>query len=84
MLSRRPFKGSANTKTGVPPQGGGDGTGRVSNISFSGLQTCNISQAIYINKYYYKVEDPENYCDTSILEFGDLTLSHLSRQSVEL
>lgn len=72
------FKSWVGVEEGVPPQGGGGGTGRVSNISFSGLETHNTTQAIYINKFYYKVADQANYCDTSTLEFEDLSFSHVS------
>ena len=66
------FKSWVGHAEGTPPQGGGGGTGRVSNVSFSDLTTANTSQAIYVNKCYYKVADQANYCDTSTLEFQNL------------
>lgn len=71
------FKSWVGVEEGVPPQGGGGGTGRVSNISFDSLETSDTSQAIYINKCYYKVADQANYCDTSTLEFEHLRFSHI-------
>ncbi|KIV85759.1 hypothetical protein PV11_01419 [Exophiala sideris] len=72
------FKSWVGKEEGTPPQGGGGGTGRVSNITFSGLTTHNTSQAVFINKCYYKVADQANYCDTSTLEFEDLNFSDVS------
>jgi galacturan 1,4-alpha-galacturonidase len=72
------FKSWVGVEEGAPPQGGGGGTGRVSNVSFDGLKTSNTSQAIFINKCYYKVADQAHYCDTSTLEFEDLSFSNVS------
>lgn len=69
------FKSWVGKEEGQPPQGGGGGTGRVSNVTFSGLTTHNTSQSVYINKCYFKVPDQANYCDTSTLEFEDLRFS---------
>jgi hypothetical protein len=71
------FKSWVGVSEGQPPQGGGGGTGKVSNVSFSGLTTQGVSQAIFINKCYYKVADQANYCDTSTLEFEDLDFKHV-------
>jgi galacturan 1,4-alpha-galacturonidase len=72
------FKSWVGKEEGVPPQGGGGGTGLVSNITFDGLITHNTSQAVYINKCYSKVADQANYCDTSTLEFQNLHFSAVS------
>lgn len=72
------FKSWVGHEEGVPPQGGGGGTGRVSNVTFTDLTTHNVSQAVYINKCYYKVADQANYCDTSTLEFEDLSFYNVS------
>lgn len=72
------FKSWVGKGEGEPPQGGGGGTGRVSNVTFSGLSTHNTSQAVYINKCYFKVSDQANYCDTSTLEFGNLRFEDVS------
>lgn len=69
------FKSWVGKEEGEPPQGGGGGTGRVSNVSFTGLTTHNTSQAVYINKCYFKVPDQSNYCDTSTLEFANLSFA---------
>lgn len=39
---------------------------------------CKRTIPIYIYKCYYKVADQANYCDTSTLEFEDLSFSHVS------
>lgn len=72
------FKSWVGVEAGVPPQGGGGGTGRVSNVSLLGLETKNSTQAIYINKCYYKVASQAEYCDTSRLEFEDLSFSDVT------
>jgi galacturan 1,4-alpha-galacturonidase len=72
------FKSWVGVEAGVPPQGGGGGTGVVSNISFVGLRTQNVKQAVYINKCYYKVASQAAYCDTSTLLFKDLSFSDVS------
>lgn len=72
------FKSWVGVSVGLPPQGGGGGTGRLSNVSFSGLSTHNTSQAVYINKCYFKVPEQANYCDTSTLEFENLHFSDIS------
>lgn len=72
------FKSWVGIEAGVPPQGGGGGTGAVSNVSFTGLHTNNVTKAIYINKCYYKVASQAAYCDTSTLEFGGLQFTDVS------
>jgi galacturan 1,4-alpha-galacturonidase len=72
------FKSWVGVEEGVPPQGGGGGTGRVSNVTFDNLTVNGVNQAVYINKCYYKVADQANYCDTSTLEFEDLSFHNVS------
>ncbi len=72
------FKPWVGKEEGEPPQGGGGGTGKVSNVTFSGLTTHNTRQAVYINKCYYKLVDQANYCDTSTLEFENLRFEDVS------
>ncbi|KIW26644.1 uncharacterized protein PV07_06463 [Cladophialophora immunda] len=72
------FKSWVGKEEGEPPQGGGGGTGKVSNVTFAGLTTHNTSQAVYINKCYFKVPDQAHYCDTSTLEFENLLFSDVS------
>lgn len=67
------FKSWVGVSAGVPPQGGGGGTGLVSNVTFADLTVYDTSQAIYINKCYHKVASQANFCDTSTLVFEDLT-----------
>lgn len=74
------FKSWVGVAEGSPPQGGGGGTGRVWNISFSNLETHNTTQALYINKCYYKVADQANYCDTSTLKFENMTFTNIKGQ----
>jgi hypothetical protein len=71
------FKSWVGVEAGVPPQGGGGGTGKVSNVSFSGLRADNVTNAVYINKCYYKVASQAAYCDTSTLLFEDLTFENV-------
>ena len=72
------FKSWVGVEMGSPPQGGGGGTGRVSNVTFRNLIVQNTTQAIYINKCYYKVADQAAFCDTSTFEFQDLTFENIS------
>lgn len=72
------FKSWVGVEEGVPPQGGGGGTGRVWNVTFDNLEVHNTTQAVYINKCYYKVADQANYCDTSTLEFEELTFTNVT------
>lgn len=72
------FKSWVGVSLGAPPQGGGGGTGKVSNVTFNGLTVHNTSRAIYVNKCYFKVPEQANYCDTSTLEFGELSFSNVS------
>jgi galacturan 1,4-alpha-galacturonidase len=53
----------------------GEATGRVWNVTFSDLQVDNVTQAVYVNKCYYKVADQANYCDTCTLHFEDMYFS---------
>lgn len=71
------FKSWVGVSEGEPPQGGGGGTGRVWNVTFSDLQVYNVTQAVYVNKCYYKVADQANYCDTSTLEFENMTFTDI-------
>jgi galacturan 1,4-alpha-galacturonidase len=66
------FKSWVGFEAGTPPQGGGGGTGKVSNITFTNLEVIDLSKAVYINKCYYKVAEQANYCDTSTLSFEEL------------
>jgi polygalacturonase len=72
------FKSWVGVSEGQPPQGGGGGTGRVWNVTFSNVKVENITQGIYVNKCYYKVADQANYCDTSTFEFEDLSFSNFT------
>lgn len=71
------FKSWVGVSEGEPPQGGGGGTGRVSNVTVSDVKVHNITQAVYINKCYYKVADQANYCDTSTLNFENMTFTNI-------
>ncbi|KAH8805150.1 pectin lyase fold/virulence factor [Xylogone sp. PMI_703] len=71
------FKSWVGVSAGVPPQGGGGGTGLVSNITFNDLTVGNTTQAIYINKCYHKVDSQANFCDTSTLVFEDLAFNDI-------
>ncbi|KAF2164205.1 glycoside hydrolase family 28 protein [Zasmidium cellare ATCC 36951] len=71
------FKSWVGVSEGEPPQGGGGGTGSVANVTFTNLTVHNTTNAISINKCYFKVADQANYCDTSTLEFGDLHFEHV-------
>lgn len=72
------FKSWVGKEEGQPPQGGGGGTGRVSNVTFTNLHVDNVTQAVYINKCYFKVADQANYCDTSTLEFGNMSFVNVT------
>ncbi|KAF2102614.1 pectin lyase-like protein [Rhizodiscina lignyota] len=72
------FKSWVGHEEGTPPQGGGGGTGRVSNISFENLHVDNTSQGVFVNKCYFKVADQANYCDTSTFLFEDLSFSNVT------
>ncbi|UJO21503.1 Putative galacturan 1,4-alpha-galacturonidase A [Fulvia fulva] len=72
------FKSWVGVEAGQPPQGGGGGTGRVDNITFTGLSVQNVTNAIFVNKCYFKVPSQAQHCDTSTLVFGDLTFSNVS------
>lgn len=69
------FKSWVGVEAGKPPQGGGGGTGLVSNITFNNLTVHNTSQAIFVNKCYYKDPSQANACDTSTLQFKDMTFN---------
>ncbi|EON98865.1 putative pectin lyase-like protein [Phaeoacremonium minimum UCRPA7] len=71
------FKECVGFSAGVPPQGGGGGTGEVSNITFTNLRV-EVAQAIYINKCYHKVDIQANYCDTSTLVIEHLSFTNVS------
>ncbi|KAH8901491.1 pectin lyase-like protein [Thozetella sp. PMI_491] len=72
------FKSWVGVAEGSPPQGGGGGTGRVWNITFDNLRVENTTKAVYVNKCYYKVADQANYCDTSTLQFSELSFHEVS------
>lgn len=72
------FKSWVGVSEGEPPQGGGGGTGRVWNVTFSDVKVDNVTQAVYVNKCYYKVADQANYCDTSTLKFENMSFSNIS------
>lgn len=72
------FKSWVGFEAGEPPQGGGGGTGRVNNVTFHNLSVHNTTQAIFINKCYYKVAEQANYCDTSTFKFEDLSFYNIS------
>ncbi|TIA57998.1 pectin lyase-like protein [Aureobasidium pullulans] len=63
---------------GNPPQGGGGGTGRVSNVTFHNLIVENTTQAVYINKCYFNVPAQGAYCETSTFEFQDFDFDNIS------
>lgn len=44
----------------------------MSNVTFINLQVNHTTQAVFVNKCYYKVADQANYCDTSTFQFDDL------------
>lgn len=62
---------------GQPLQGGGGGTGAVSNVTFKDLTVHNATNAIYINKCYYEIAEEAIFCDISTLEFGDLHFQNI-------
>ncbi|THY49965.1 pectin lyase-like protein [Aureobasidium pullulans] len=72
------FKSWAGVEMGNPPQGGGGGTGRVSNATFDNLIVENTTQAVYINKCYFKVPAQGAYCDTSTFEFQNFNFNNIS------
>lgn len=72
VSERAHFISWVGVERGELPQGGGGETGAVSNVTFKDLMVHNTTNAIYINKCYYKVTEQASYCDTSTLEFGDL------------
>ncbi|TIA49172.1 hypothetical protein D6C79_03726 [Aureobasidium pullulans] len=72
------FKSWVGVEMGNPPQGGGGGTGRVSNVTFDNLVVKNTTQAIYINKCYFKVPAQGAYCDTSTFEFQNFNFNNIS------
>ncbi|THW21874.1 pectin lyase-like protein [Aureobasidium pullulans] len=72
------FKSWVGVEMGNPPQGGGGGTGRVSNVTFHNLIVENTSQAVYINKCYFKVPAQGAYCETSTFEFQDFDFDNIS------
>lgn len=72
------FKSWVGVEMGNPPQGGGGGTGRVSNVTFHNLTVKDTTQAVYINKCYYKVPAQAGFCDTSTFEFQDLNFEDVS------
>ncbi|THW16823.1 pectin lyase-like protein [Aureobasidium pullulans] len=72
------FKSWVGVEMGNPPQGGGGGTGRVSNETFHNLIVENTSQAVYINKCYFKVPAQGAYCETSTFEFQDFDFDNIS------
>ncbi|KAI5239914.1 pectin lyase-like protein [Aureobasidium subglaciale] len=71
------FKSWVGVAMGNPPQGGGGGTGRVSNVTFQNLVVHNTTQAVYINKCYFKVPAQGAYCDSSTFEFQDLEFKNI-------
>ncbi|TIA40494.1 pectin lyase-like protein [Aureobasidium pullulans] len=72
------FKSWVGVEMGNPPQGGGGGTGRVSNVTFDNLIVENTTQAVYINKCYFKVPAQGAYCDTSTFEFQNFNFNNIS------
>ncbi|CAC9889511.1 unnamed protein product [Aureobasidium pullulans] len=72
------FKSWVGVEMGNPPQGGGGGTGRVSNVTFDNLVVENTTQAVYINKCYFKVPAQGAYCDTSTFEFQNFNFNNIS------
>ncbi|SJX66415.1 uncharacterized protein SRS1_16738 [Sporisorium reilianum f. sp. reilianum] len=72
------FKSWVGVSMGAPPQGGGGGTGRVSNITFNNMKVKNTTQSVFINKCYFKVKDQANFCDTSTFQFDDLQFNNIS------
>ncbi|CDW99721.1 hypothetical protein [Sporisorium scitamineum] len=72
------FKSRVGVSMGTPPQGGGGGTGRVSNVTFNNMEVKNTTQSVFINKCYYKVKDQANFCDTSTFQFDDLSFNNFS------
>ncbi|THX41410.1 pectin lyase-like protein [Aureobasidium pullulans] len=72
------FKSWVGVEMGNPPQGGGGGTGRVSNVIFDNLIVENTTQAVYINKCYFKVPAQGAYCDTSTFEFQNFNFNNIS------
>lgn len=71
------FKSWVGKSEGQPPQGGGGGSGFVSDVTFDNLSVENITQAVFINKCYYKVPDQSHYCDTSKILFENLTFNNI-------
>jgi galacturan 1,4-alpha-galacturonidase len=72
------FKSWVGKEEGVPRHGGGGGTELVSNVTFKRLTVHNTSQAVYINKWYFKVADQAKYRDTSTLKLENLYLPDVS------
>ncbi|THW63353.1 pectin lyase-like protein [Aureobasidium pullulans] len=72
------FKSWVGVEMGNPPQGGGGGTGRVSNVTFDNLIVENTTQAVYIDKCYFKVPAQGAYCDTSTFEFQNFNFNNIS------
>ncbi|KAJ1024080.1 hypothetical protein NDA16_002919 [Ustilago loliicola] len=72
------FKSWAGVPMGTPPQGGGRGTDRVNNVTISNLEVKNTTQAVFVNKCYYKVKEQANFCDTSTLQFDNLAFNNAS------
>ncbi|THX70632.1 pectin lyase-like protein [Aureobasidium pullulans] len=72
------FKSWVGVEMGNPPQEGGGGTGRVSNVTFDNLIVENTTQAVYINKCYFKVPAQGAYCDTSTFEFQNFNFNNIS------
>ncbi|THX24102.1 pectin lyase-like protein [Aureobasidium pullulans] len=72
------FKSWVRVEMGNPPQGGGGGTGRVSNVTFDNLIVENTTQAVYINMCYFKVPAQGAYCDTSTFEFQNFNFNNIS------
>ena len=72
------FKEWVGVSAGIPPQGGGGGTGDVSNVSFTNLRVEGVKQAVYINKCYHKVDSQAQYCDTSTLVFEHLSFDNVT------
>ncbi|KAJ9475803.1 Polygalacturonase [Pseudozyma hubeiensis] len=72
------FKSWVGVSMGKPPQGGGGGSGRVSNVTFKNLEVDDTTQAVFINKCYYKVKAQADFCDTSKFQFDNLSFHNVT------
>ncbi|PWY88846.1 exopolygalacturonase A [Aspergillus sclerotioniger CBS 115572] len=74
------FKSWIGVNYGVPPNGGGGGTGYVRNVTVENIQLKEVQLPVYIDTClsYLFNENVTQYCDTSTYKFEDLHFKNIS------